>query len=276
MTGKLYIVATPIGNMGDMTFRAVEVLRSVGLVAAEDTRRTVKLLNYFGIKCGMVSFHEHSKGSRLDDITGRLLAGDDVALVSDAGTPVISDPGLLLVRACIEKGIPVESLPGANAAVTAVTLSGIDCRYFIFAGFLPQKGAARKKRLVELAGHSIPLVLYESPARITGLLREISEVMGPSTPVCVARELTKLHEEVLRGGAGEVLEAICGRETVKGEFVVVTGVAEERESVTDDAIKERLEQLLCEGHTKKEAVTMVTADLLCPKNKVYAIMLQIK
>ncbi len=272
--GKLYIVATPIGNMGDITVRALDVLKAAEMIAAEDTRRTVKLLNHFGIKGKMVSFHEHSSEARRKEIVAHMMEGRAVALVSDAGTPVISDPGLMLVRDCIAADIPIESIPGANAAVVAVTLSGIDCSNFIFAGFLPQKGAARKKKLDALAAAHMPVVFYESPGRVTALLEGVAEAFGPGTPVCVSRELTKMYEETLRGSAEAICAQLAEREAVKGEFVVVAGVPEQAgDEATDEMIVEQLEKCIAAGHTKKEAVTLVTADLSCSKNRVYKIMI---
>ncbi len=269
--GTLYIVATPIGNLRDITLRALEVLQDADFIAAEDTRRTIKLLNHYEIKNKLVSFHEYSYEAKVKAVLGALEEGKSVALVSDAGTPVISDPGYILVKKCAERGYGVESVPGACAAVSAVALSGIDCREFVFAGFLPSKSAARKKELERLSRAGMPLVVYESPNRVVKTLADILDVLG-DVPVCIARELTKLHEEVVRVSAREALEFFDGRGAVKGEIVIVAGVAV-KEEAGDAAILSRLKQCLKDGMTKKEAVAFVTAELSSPKNKVYQLLI---
>lgn len=273
--GKLYIVATPIGNLGDITFRALETLKSVELIAAEDTRVTRKLLTHYTISKKLVSFHEHSSKEKLDSIIQVLEGGMDVALVSDAGTPVISDPGLKVVQACVAQGIPVESIPGANAAVVAVTLCGWDCANFVFAGFLPAKATARRKELVRFGLAGMPVVLYESPARVVKTLEDICEVYGGDTSVSAARELTKLHEEVLRGTASDVLGQLAARESIKGEFVLIFTPCLQAQEATDAEIQTMLTRELQAGKTKKEAVTLVTAALSCPKNRVYKLLLEL-
>jgi len=273
--GKLYLVATPIGNLGDITIRALEILKGVDTVAAEDTRRTIKLLNHFGIKKRMVSYHEHSGGQRTEELVESLKKGCDIALVSDAGTPVISDPGFELVSRCIEEDICVEGIPGANAAVTAVTLSGIDCSRFLFAGFLPSKSMARRSEMERLKQLDVPIVIYESPVRIDKTLSDVCDIWGDTVEVCAARELTKLHEEILRGTAKSVMEALTARGSIKGEFVVVVGTADDSACATDGEIAEELKRLIGEGKTKKEAVALASASFSCPKNRVYKLSLEI-
>ncbi len=271
--GKLLIVATPIGNLGDITLRALEALKNADFIAAEDTRRTVKLLNHYEIKKRMVSFHEYSDDERLRLIIGEIREGKNCALVSDAGTPVISDPGYLLIRKCVEEGIEVESLPGPCAGITAVTLSGIDCRRFLFVGFLPQKQAARKKELEKVAQAEVAAVLYESPNRVLKTLEDICSVMGPETEVCVARELTKVYEEAIRGTARAAACALEKKETVKGEFVLVVGAPAKPREMTEEEILAALRACLEKGMTKKEAVTSVTTRFGIHKNKAYRLLL---
>ena len=272
--GKLLLVATPIGNLGDITLRALEALREADVVAAEDTRRTVKLLNHYAIKNKLVSFHEYSREARFEEILGLLAVGKKVALVSDAGTPVISDPGYELVRRCIEKGIEVESIPGACAAVTAVPLSGMDCSRFLFWGFLSPKQAARRRELEEIQEKGIPCVVYESPNRILKLLADVCDICGAETRVCVCRELTKLHEESLRMTAGEARAELGGREAIKGEFVVVIDPQPaETEKLSEQRIAQEVEKRLQSGMTKKSAAADVAKEYGLPKNRVYGIAL---
>jgi 16S rRNA (cytidine1402-2'-O)-methyltransferase len=275
-TGTLYIVATPIGNMRDITLRALDTLREADVIAAEDTRHTQKLLNHYEIKTKVLSFHEHSAAARRGEIAAILEQGRDVALVSDAGTPLVSDPGFALVEECVRRNIPVVSLPGACAAVAAVTLCGMDCSEFVFAGFTDARAAARRKKLAWLRGCGVPFILYESPNRVLKLLADICDVVGGGTPVCVAREMTKLHEEALRCSAGEALEELSSRERIRGEFVLVVGVpAAAAPEATDEGILAALREAVSGGTTKKEAVTFVSAALACPKNRVYRLSLKL-
>lgn len=218
----LYLVPTPIGNLKDITLRAIEVLQSVDLIMAEDTRTTGKLLKHLDIKKPLKAYHAHNENQSLDYFIQLIQSNTSVALVSDAGTPGISDPGFLIARACIEQGIKVEALPGPTAFVPALLISGQPCDKFFFEGFLPHK-KGRIKRLEWLQQLNQTIVLYESPHRITKCIEQIHEVMGPDTPVAIARELTKLHEEVLRGTAAEVFDALKNRAKLKGEIVVVIG-----------------------------------------------------
>ena len=219
MSGILYLVATPIGNLGDMSPRAVETLEKVDFIAAEDTRVSVKLLNHFGISKPLVSYFEHNRRERGEMILSRILAGESCAQISDAGTPGISDPGFLLVRTCVEQGIEVETLPGATACIPALVQSGFPCDRFCFEGFLPQK-KGRNKRLQELASEERTMVFYESPYRVVKCLEQFVETFGAERPVSVSRELTKKFEQTVRGTAGEVLEHFRRTEP-RGEFVLV-------------------------------------------------------
>jgi len=216
---KLYLVPTPIGNLGDITFRAIEVLNEVDLVLAEDTRKSGILLKHFQISKPVHSHHKFNEHRTIESLIQRLLGGTSVALVTDAGTPGISDPGFLLVRACIEQGITVESLPGPTAFVPALVNSGLPCEKFVFEGFLPQK-KGRQKRLTELAGETRTMVLYESPYRLVKTLSQMAEHFGPDRKGSVSRELTKVHEETVRGSLEELAQ-YYSKGTVKGEIVIV-------------------------------------------------------
>ena len=216
---KLYLVPTPIGNLGDITFRAIEVLKGVDLVLAEDTRKSGILLKHFQISKPVHSHHKFNEHRSIESLVQRLEGGTSIALISDAGTPGISDPGFLLVRACIEQGIAVETLPGPTAFVPALVNSGLPCEKFVFEGFLPQK-KGRQKRLKELAGEKPTLELSESPYRLVKTLNQLAEYLGPDRKGSVSRELSKVHEETLRGSLKELAEHF-GKGTVKGEIVIV-------------------------------------------------------
>ena len=219
ISGKLFIVATPIGNLGDITLRALEALKSVDLIACEDTRQTVKLLNHYGIKKTLLSLHEHNEAKRASELVPRLQAGAAVALVSDAGTPLISDPGFRLLRAALEAGVSVEALPGPCAATNALALSGLPTERFYFVGFLPPKSAARRREFEALRDFPDTLVFYESTHRIHKFLAEAFAVFG-DRPIAVAREMTKKFEEIYRGRLPDDPEKMKFR-SWKGEFVVV-------------------------------------------------------
>lgn len=216
---KLYLVPTPIGNLGDITLRAIEVLQEVDLVLAEDTRKSGILLKHLQIHKALLSHHKFNEHRTLDSIVNRILGGSDVALISDAGSPGISDPGFLLVRACIEKGIEVESLPGPTALVPALVNSGLPGERFVFEGFLPQK-KGRQKRLKELASETRTMVFYESPYRLVKTLNQLAEYLSQERRCSVSRELTKVHEETLRGTLTELARHFS-QTKVKGEIVIV-------------------------------------------------------
>jgi 16S rRNA (cytidine1402-2'-O)-methyltransferase len=217
----LFLVATPIGNLEDVTTRALRVLREADLVAAEDTRHTRRLLEHFGIPAQVVSLHEHNERARAASLVERVQSGQDVALVTDAGSPGIADPGYPVVRAAVAAGVRVESIPGPSAVITALQVSGLPTDAFLFVGFLPPKGAARRRRLEELSAHRETVVVFESPHRIEACLADLEAVWG-ERPIALARELTKLHEQVLRGTAGEVRAALRA-EWKRGEMVLVLG-----------------------------------------------------
>lgn len=216
---KLYLVPTPIGNLQDMTLRAIEVLKNVDLILAEDTRNSAKLLKHFEISTPVQSHHQHNEHQTVERLVNRIKQGETMALISDAGTPAISDPGFLLSRACIESGIEIECLPGATAFVPALVNSGFPSDRFVFEGFLPVK-KGRQTRLMQLAEESRTIIVYESPHRLLKTLAQIAEYFGEDRAVSVSREITKLHEETVRGTVSEV-KTYFGKKPVKGEIVIV-------------------------------------------------------
>jgi len=216
---KLHLIPTPIGNLEDLTYRAVRILKEMDLVLAEDTRQSRKLFQHYGIETPLKSYHTHNEHGKTDWVIGQIKWGDKVALISDAGTPGISDPGFLLVRSCLAEGIEVECLPGSTALIPALVASGFPCDRFVFEGFLPQK-KGRKTKLETLAKETRTIVLYESPHRINKLIYQIELHFGAGRKFCIARELSKLHEEFLRGTAQEIKTKI-GERKLKGEIVVV-------------------------------------------------------
>ena len=268
MPGTLYLVATPIGNLEDITFRAVRVLKEADLIACEDTRQTRKLLDHYGIARPTISYHEHNEAERAPDLVARLLEGATVALVSDAGMPLVSDPGYRVVKAAVESGIPVVPLPGASALVTALAASGLPTDAFHFAGFLPAKAGQRRRALEALADEQATLVFYEAPHRIVEALREIEEALGPR-PVVVARELTKLHEEFLRGTAAEVADALAAREAVKGEITLLVG-RPAAPPPDDTPLEEAVAACMRDGMARMDAIKTVARRRGLPKREVYA------
>jgi len=218
-SGRLFVVATPIGNLGDATPRSIDVLKAVDVIAAEDTRHTRKLLSHFGISTSLLAFHDHNEDRAAGAVVERIEGGQDVALVSDAGTPLVADPGYRLVTACAARGIEVVTVPGPCALVAALSIAGLPPHPFYFAGYLPRKGGQRRTRLSSLAEMPCTVVYYESPHRIASTLRDMRDVLGDRRAV-VARELTKVHEEVLRGTLAELAELADSR-NLKGEIVVV-------------------------------------------------------
>ena len=256
----LFVVATPIGNLSDISSRALECLHSVDLIACEDTRHTAKLLNHFGIKKSMESYHDFNEEPKARQLVSRIREGLKVALVSDAGTPGVSDPGYRLVRACRESGVPVIAIPGANAAITALSASGLPSDEFLFVGFLPAKLNARREKLESLRGVAATLIFYEAPHRIEEMLRDVREMLG-DREACIARELTKLHEEYLFGKLGDVIPKV----NPLGEFVIVvagaTGPAEQR-------------VLNLEGLSRKEILKLLAEKTGIPKKQLYDALLK--
>ena len=273
--GTLYIVATPIGNLEDMTVRAVRILREVDLIAAEDTRHTRKLLTHFGISKPLTSYFDHNKTVKGTLILDKLKDGISVALVSDAGTPCISDPGYQLVRDAVAAGVPVIPIPGACAAVAALSVSGLPTDSFAFEGFLPNRGGKRREKLTVLKEEKRLLIFYEAPSRLMATLSDIADIFGDRN-VVVAREITKIYEELLRGRVSTILAALQGRQ-LKGEIVLLVGPSEETPTVRDDTVTDLLQRyLFSEGITVKDAVRKVAQETGVPKGKVYDQALRLK
>jgi len=267
MSGLLYLVATPIGNLEDITYRAVRVLGEAEVIACEDTRQTRKLLEHYGIHKATVSYHEHNEAQRTEELAARLRAGAVIALVSDAGTPLVSDPGYRLVRAALRDGIPVQPVPGASAALAALSASGLPTDAFHFGGFLPVKPGQRAKALEALGREQATLVFYEAPHRILESLEAIEQTLGPRA-VVVARELTKVHEEFLRGTAAEIRRQLAGRNSVKGEITILIGKAS-GPAPDDTPLEEAVETLVCEGTARMEAIKEVARRRGLSKRQVY-------
>ncbi len=250
----LYLVATPIGNLEDMTFRAVRVLREVALIAAEDTRHSGKLLKHYDIDTPLTSFHDYSNDAKRQHLLDQL-ASDDIALISDAGTPTISDPGYRLIRAALDAGYTVTPIPGANAAITALTASGLPTDRFLFVGFLPNKQQARRAALTALSAEVATLIFYESPKRLTKFLTDARIILG-DRQCCVARELTKLHEELFRGKLSAAQAHFATG--VRGEItVVVEGGAGAADVWTEQAIRTEVNKLIASGLSKKQAASQL-------------------
>jgi 16S rRNA (cytidine1402-2'-O)-methyltransferase len=266
MPGTLYLVATPIGNLQDMTFRAVEILKSVDVIACEDTRHTRKLVNHFGISTKLVSYHEHNEAERSNELIDKLQNGASVAVVSDAGTPGISDPGFQVVNRAMAAGIPVVPIPGAVAFVNAVAASGLPSDSIFFGGFLPSKKGDRRRRLEELAPVPATLAFYESPRRISAALADAIAILGDRRAV-VARELTKIHEEIVRGRLSE-LQTRFSAEAVKGEIVLLIDRVQV-EAPKDVSLAERLEELLADGLDRKAALKKVAKEFGISKSEAY-------
>ncbi len=270
--GTLWLVATPIGNLGDLAPRAIEVLASAALVCCEDTRRTGRLLQHAGIRAARLAVaNEHTEFHRIADVLHVLGSGGDVAVVTDAGTPGVSDPGERLVRAAIDAGYTVAAVPGPVAAVTALIISGLPTDRWVFEGFLPRSGGERARRLAEIAAEPRTIVLYEAPHRIIRTVADLAVACGGDRPVAVCRELTKLYEEVVRGTLAEIGTAI-GIGEPRGEYVIVlAGAPVDDGPVDDDTIRVALDAELAGGSTKKDAVAAVATRLAVSKKRVYAL-----
>lgn len=272
MTGTLYIVSTPIGNMEDITLRALRALKEAGLIAAEDTRRTKKLLGHYAINTPATSYFEHNEKEKGPFLIEKLKAGVDIALVSDAGTPGISDPGYRLIKAAIENSIPVVSIPGPSALISAVSVSGLPLDQFTFKGFIPSGAGQRRKFLLGLKTPAHTFVMYESPRRVKETVNAILEVIG-DVELAVAREMTKMHEEVLRGRASVVRELIKDRD-LKGEVTIALRTKELEERTATPG--EEIEALLRSGFHLKDVVKAVAQEFDMPKGEVYREALRIK
>jgi 16S rRNA (cytidine1402-2'-O)-methyltransferase len=271
----LYLVSTPIGNLGDMTMRSLNVLAMADVIYCEDTRVTPRLLERFGIKNKLKPYHDHNSDFAGASIIAAIRGGQIIALVSDAGTPLISDPGFPLVRDCVAAGLRVEALPGASALLPALQLSGLPTDRFSFLGFLPQKKNERLKALAEIDDRSETIVLYESPHRIVDALEDIERVLG-DRPLSVSREISKLHEETLRGSASSIKDILKSKASIKGEFVIVIGAQEKAaETLTDDEIDQSIERAL-KDHPSGKAASLVSKKLGLSRDDIYARILALK
>jgi 16S rRNA (cytidine1402-2'-O)-methyltransferase len=271
----LYLVATPIGNLGDITLRALSTLAASDVIYCEDTRITARLLDRYGMRVPLRAYHDHNEQKAVPGIVGELREGKVIALVSDAGTPLISDPGYRLVSAVAATGLPITSLPGASAVLTALQLSGLATDRFCFIGFLPEKKSHRRGSLEEIARLQMTAVAYESPHRLRDALDDIAEVM-PTRVMAMARELTKLHEEVLRGTADQIIAALSARENIKGEVALVFAPAPEEPATTDEATIENAITLALDDLPASKAAAQVSKQLGLAKSDIYQRILNRK
>lgn len=268
--GILYICATPIGNLEDVTIRLLKTLRQADLIACEDTRHTLKLLNRFKIKRPLTSYHQHSKLQKVEYIISQLQEGKKVALVSDAGMPGISDPGTELVARAIECGIKIEVIPGPSAVISALSISGMDTTSFIFAGFLPSRRSERQKAIRELAQETRTIVLYEAPHRLLDTLNDLKEILGEERPLAVMREMTKLHESVVRGTVGNLLEHF-EQDKPRGEITLVIApfLPPPQGEISLDQVMLEVDQLIEQGMEKKEAFKLKAREYKIAKSIIY-------
>lgn len=274
MNGKLYLVPTPIGNLKDITLRALEVLKKVDIIACEDTRQSLKLLNHFEIKKTLISYHKHNENGKSEDIIEMILQGKSVAVISDAGTPGISDPGAILVKRCVENQIEFEVLPGATAITTALVYSGLNTDRFIFIGFLPRENKDKKKVVESVIDRTETIILYEAPHRIRQTLTFLRNQLG-NRNISVCRELTKLHETIIRGTLDEVIE-LYNEENPRGEYVLVVDGKNEEEILMENrarwqdiSIEEHIKSYMESGIEKKDAIKMVAKERGIHKSEVY-------
>ena len=276
MAGMLYLVPTPIGNLGDISIRCRQTLEEADFIAAEDTRVSLKLLNHLGIKKPLVSYYEHNKDFKGNVILDRILAGETCALVSDAGSPAISDPGEDLVKQCAAAGVTVCAIPGPCAVITALSISGHATGRFCFEGFLSTAKKSRREHLESLIGEMRTMIFYEAPHKLLATLEDMAEVFGNDRPISLCRELTKLHEEVVRTTLGEAI-AKYTEQPPKGEFVLVVAGAPEqvKETATADDAAARVKALMDTGISRKDAIKQTAKELNLPKNVVYDAALTI-
>ncbi len=276
MAGMLYLVPTPIGNLGDISIRCRQTLENADFIAAEDTRVTLKLLNHLGIKKSLVSYYEHNKAQKGNQIVERILAGETCALVSDAGSPAISDPGEDLVKQCAAEGITVCAIPGPCAVITALSISGQSTGRFCFEGFLSTAKKSRREHLEGLKNEKRTMIFYEAPHKLPATLESMAEAFGGDRPISLCRELTKLHEEVIRTTIDGAI-ALYEQQAPKGEFVLVVAGAPEQEEETASAqdAKSRVEELMAAGMSRKDAVKQTARELNLPKNTVYDAALSV-
>ncbi len=276
MLGKLYLVATPIGNLEDMTMRGLRILKEVDLIAAEDTRHTLRLLNHFEISKPLISYYRQNESTRSAELVEKLRTGKNIALVSDAGTPGISDPGEQIVKACIEAGIEIVPIPGACAFVNALICSGMSTREFCFLGFLSAVKKDRREKLEEVKYETKTLIFYEAPHKLKNMLSDMLEIFG-NREIVLARELTKIHEEFIHGKLSDILD---GKDLIKGEFVVIVEGSHEskkeleRKKINDLTLDEQYEFYENQGFSKKEIIKQIAKNKGVSKNEVYQYFLE--
>ena len=270
MSAVLYVVGTPIGNLGDLSPRAIDAFENCDFIAAEDTRVSMKLLNHFGVKKPLISYHEHNHVTAGQSVLNRLLAGESCALMTDAGTPAISDPGEDLVRLCAENGVEVRAIPGCCAAVNALAVSGLPTGRFTFEGFLTVNKKSRREHLNSLKGETRTMIFHEAPHKLCTTLNDLTEAFGPDRRISLCRELSKLHEEIRRTTLGEA-ESWYGQNPPKGEFVLVVegGGLEQEEKPTLEQGLARVRQLMDEGSTRRDAVRQAAEELALSRNALY-------
>jgi 16S rRNA (cytidine1402-2'-O)-methyltransferase len=274
--GTLYIVGTPIGNLEDMTFRGVRILQTVDLIAAEDTRHTGRLLQHFQVKTPQVSYHEHNRNSRIPELLKHLQSGKAIALVTDAGMPLISDPGYELVKACIEAGIAVVPIPGASAAITALSAAGLPTDRFVFEGFLPTKTQQRREHLESLKIESRTLIFYESPHRLRDTLQDLADTFGSHRQIVLARELTKLYEEFWRGTVEKAIAYYSEKEP-QGEYtLVVSGTPVEEVQLSPEEVKAQLQQLINQGISRSQASRQLAKLTSLKRQELYQLAIDIE
>ena len=270
--GKLYLVGTPIGNLEDITLRASRILQEVDLIAAEDTRRTGKLLQHLAISTPQISYNEHNHNSRIEELISRMQQGENLALVTDAGMPSISDPGVDLVRAAIAHNITVIPIPGGTAVISALAASGLPTDRFVFEGFLPQKQSDRSTRLELLRSETRTVVLYEAPHRILKTLKDLVEVVGESREIVLAREITKVYEEFWRGNITQAIAMYTNERQPKGEYTIVLQGAPASSLITDEAeLKQELRQLLDRGMTRSQASRQLAKLTSLSRREIYQL-----
>lgn len=275
MSGTLYLVATPIGNLEDITFRAIRILKEVDLIAAEDTRQTLKLLNHYEINKPLISYHRHNEEVKQEVLMQKLKEGQNIALVSDAGTPVISDPGEVIVKEALKENIKIIPIPGACALINALIASGLDTKEFSFYGFLSLNKKLRKEKLQEIKKENKTIILYEAPHKLTSTLKDLEEILE-DRKIVVARELTKIHEEFLRGTASEILE---NYKEPKGEHIIliegskIKEETEEQKNIKEMTIEEHYEYYEKQGFTKNEIIKKIAKDKGVSKNEIYQLFI---
>ena len=274
-SGILYLVATPIGNLADMTFRAVETLQNADLIAAEDTRHTGKLLKHYGVKTPTISYHQHNHQARVTELIEKLTTGANIALVTDAGTPAISDPGYHLVTACIEAKITIVPIPGAIAGVNGLIASGLNTERFAFEGFLPPKKKQKENLLQSLSSEKRTLIFYEAPHRLQKTLGDFARTFGENRPITLARELTKLHEEFWRGTIAEAIDFYQQKQP-KGEYTIIVAGNDESEmlELSPEEIKQELKTLMDNGMSKSEASKYLAKQTNLSRREIYQLSIE--